>query len=210
MYDLPFGKGRKFAHQGGVLDYLVGGWSTSLTWSAQTGNPFTVSTGKPFGQVAANGADQINAILVGDPYKGGGSPATGNIDSVSCPATVKNRTNWYNPCAFADPTPGTSIPVGTYLTSTASAIQYFGAKSNQIYGPGFERVNMSGFKNFKTWREQYIQFRADAFNLLNHPSWNNPSDTSMNATGGNIVATQQFQNYTPDARFFQLAAKYVF
>jgi hypothetical protein len=92
----------------------------------------------------------------------------------------------------------------------ASAIKYFGGKSNQIYGPGFERVNMSGFKNFKTWREQYVQLRADAFNLLNHPSWNSPSDTSMNATGGNIVSAQQFQNYTPDARFFQIAAKYVF
>jgi hypothetical protein len=210
MYEFPVGKGRKYLNRGGALDYLVGGWSTSLTWAAQTGNPFTVSTGKNFGQVAANGADQINAIKMSDPFKGGGTPAAGNIDSVSCPTTVKNRTNWYNPCAFADPTPGTTIPVGSFLTDMNSAIKYFGAKSNQIYGPGFERVNMSGFKNFKTWREQYVQLRADAFNLLNHPSWNSPSDTSMNATGGNIVSAQQFQNYTPDARFFQLAAKYVF
>jgi len=69
---------------------------------------------------------------------------------------------------------------------------------------------MSLFKNFKTMREQYLQFRADAFNLLNHPSWNSPSDTSLNPTGGNITGPQQFQNYTPDARFFQVAAKYVF
>ncbi len=27
LYELPFGKGRKYMHQGGVLDYLVGGWS---------------------------------------------------------------------------------------------------------------------------------------------------------------------------------------
>ena len=69
---------------------------------------------------------------------------------------------------------------------------------------------MSGFKNFKTSREQFIQFRADAFNLFNHPSWNSPSDTSLNPTGGQITSVQNFQNYTPDARFFQLAAKHVF
>jgi hypothetical protein len=209
-YDLPFGKGRKYMTSSGVLDYLVGGWSTSLTWQAQTGNPITISTGNNFGGMAAVGGNLYNAIRVGNPYKGGGTPPAGNVDTVTCPATVKNKTNWYNPCAFVDPEPGTDIPVGTYLTDVASAIRYFGAKSNQIYGPGFERVNMSGFKNFKTWREQYVQLRADAFNLLNHPSWNNPSDTTLNYTGGNITAAQQFQNYTPDARFFQIAAKYVF
>jgi hypothetical protein len=34
LYDLPFGTGRKFMHQGGVLDYLVGGWSASATWAS--------------------------------------------------------------------------------------------------------------------------------------------------------------------------------
>jgi hypothetical protein len=69
---------------------------------------------------------------------------------------------------------------------------------------------MSLFKNIKTWREQYFQFRADVFNLFNHPSWGNPSDTSLNPTGGNITGPQSFQNLTPDARFFQLSGKYVF
>ncbi len=212
-YDLPFGAGRKYLRSSGVLDYLVGGWSASLTWQAQTGNPFTVGLGNNFGSLAANGADQYNAIPVSDPFKAGGTPPAGNVDTTACPATVKNRTNWYNPCAFKDPAPGTNIPTsgtGAFLTNVESAIAYFGAKSNQIYGPGFERVNMSGFKNFRVWREQYLEFRADAFNLFNHPSWNFPADTSLNNTGRVIVAAQQFQNYTPDARFFQISGKYVF
>jgi hypothetical protein len=128
----------------------------------------------------------------------------------TCPASVKNRTNWYNPCSFVDPAQGTAIAPGTVLTDLADAIIYAGGKSNQIHGPGWERVNMSGFKNFTVWREQYIQFRADAFNLFNTPSWGLPSDTSLNPTGGMITNSEQFQNYTPDARFFQLSAKYVF
>jgi hypothetical protein len=106
--------------------------------------------------------------------------------------------------------PGSNIPVGTLLTDLQSALAYSGSKSNQIHGPGFERINMSAFKNFKTWRDQYVQVRADAFNLFNTPTLGQPSDTSLDPTAGNITNTQQLQNYTPDARFFQLAAKYVF
>ena len=69
---------------------------------------------------------------------------------------------------------------------------------------------MSLFKNFITVREQYLQFRVDAFNLFNHPSFANPSLTSINSNGGGITAPQTFQNNTPDARFFQLSLKYVF
>lgn len=209
IYQLPFGKGARYLHSGGALDYLVGGWSLSATWTAQTGIPFTVSTGGG-SFVGANGFNQFNAIRVGDPFKGGGSVPSGNLDTSSCPAKVKTRHNWYNPCAFTDPLPGSTIPAGTFLTDLASAIKYSGSKSNQIHGPGWERVNMSGFKNFKTWREQYVQLRADAFNLFNTPSWGNPGTTDLSPSAGLITNSQTFQNYTPDARFFQVAAKYVF
>jgi hypothetical protein len=211
LYDLPFGLGRKYAHQGGVLDYLVGGWSASATWQAQTGIPFTVGVGGN-GFQQASGFSQVNAIRVGDPFKGGGTAPAANIDmqGVTCPTSVHNKTNWYNPCAFVDPKPGSAIAPGVLLTDEASAIAYGGGKANQIHGPGYERVNMSLFKNFKTFREEYIQFRADAFNLFNTPSLGQPGDENLDSTAGNITNPQSFQNYTPDARFFQLAAKYVF
>ena len=210
-YDLPFGEGRRYLHQGGVLEYLVGGWSASATWQAQTGIPFTVGTGGN-GFQSASGLLQVNAIRVGDPFKGGGTPLAANIDmqGVPCPASVHNRTNWYNPCAFVDPKPGSSIAPGVLLTDEASAIEYAGGKANQIHGPGYQRANMSLFKNFKTFRGQYVQFRADAFNLFNTPSLGQPGDENLDATAGQITNPQSFQNYTPDARFFQLAAKYVF
>jgi hypothetical protein len=69
---------------------------------------------------------------------------------------------------------------------------------------------MSLFKNFKTWRSEYVQFRADAFNLFNTPSNGQPSSPSLGSTAGLITNTQAFQNYTPDSRFFQLSGKYVF
>lgn len=66
---------------------------------------------------------------------------------------------------------------------------------------------MSLFKNFITFREQYPQFRADAFNLLNQPTWGNPSNQGIGPQGGQITGTK---NNTPDARFLQLCLKYTF
>jgi hypothetical protein len=234
FYELPFGKGKKWAHEDGVLDYIVGGWQTSLTFVAQTGNPFTVGPGGGTFTGANNGT--INAIRVGNPFQGGGIPPAANLDSASCPTQVKTRANWYNPCAFIDPMSGIStaqmaavgetptpqngngipwignVPGGQSVpvTGVQSAISFLGGKQNQIYGPGYERVNMSLFKDFHTWRAQKFQFRADAFNLLNHPTWGPVSDQSLDGTAGQITGPQTFQNDTPDARFFQLSGKYVF
>jgi len=221
-YDLPFGKGRRYMHAGGVADYIVGGWSTSLTWQAQTGNPFTVSpdgnTGFAGGEGGADFTGNSNANRVADPFSTTQTLPQWN-QNTTCATATKNRTHWYNPCAFDNPADAVGIDSSTQtdmfgdpiVTDLADVVKYIGGKSNQMYGPGFERVNMSLFKSFKTWREQYLQFRADAFNLLNHPSWSTPSDdTSVDGGGGDILGPAKFQSNTPDARFFQISAKYVF
>lgn len=216
-YELPFGKGRTFLNTApGWVDEVIGGWTTDLTFVAQSGTPFNVGTngiGTPSGQ------QSTHAIRVGDPYAGGGTPNATNAQLKSCPTTVRNRTNWYNPCAFNNPLNGKatldpSNGVGQFpsspITDEATALLYLGSKSNQIYGPGYERINMGITKNFTTFHEQYLQFRADAFNLLNHPTWANPSSTGLNSAAGQITSPLNLQNNVPDARFFQLAAKYFF
>jgi hypothetical protein len=89
-------------------------------------------------------------------------------------------------------------------------VQYLGGVSDFIYGPGYNRINMSLFKDFTTWREQRLEFRADIFNLFNHPTWGTPSTTTDNSNGGEITGPMTSQNNTPDARFFQLPLKYFF
>jgi hypothetical protein len=42
VYDLPFGSGKRFLNQKGILDVIVGGWEVSHITSYQTGYPFTV------------------------------------------------------------------------------------------------------------------------------------------------------------------------
>ena len=216
-YELPFGRGRALMNKGPLwLDEIGGGWNTDLTFVSQTGLPFTVSTNginTPSGQAAAH------AILAADPYAGGGSPNATNPQLTSCPTSVKNKTHWYNACAFNNPINGAATAnlangVGQFpatpITDEATALLYLGGKSNNVYGPGYERINMGLAKQFTTFREQYVQFRADAFNLFNHPTWANPSNTGLSATAGLITSPLGLQSNVPDARFFQLSAKYVF
>ncbi|MGA8531587.1 MAG: TonB-dependent receptor, partial [Acidobacteriaceae bacterium] len=205
-YQLPFGAGRAFLNHPSWENETVGGWSTSLTFAAQTGTPFTVS---PSISTATGGS--ARAILVSDPYASGGTPdQTNNPALTSCPTQVRNRENWYNPCAFRNPLPGNLITGSNTVTSEQAAIAFLGGRSNVIYGPGYDTVNMSLFKTFATFHEQNLQFRADAFNLLNHPTWGNPSNQGIGPQGGEITSTKFFQNNTPDARFLQLALKYSF
>jgi hypothetical protein len=206
FYELPFGKGRQHTIHEGWLDALAGGWATSLTFTAETGKPLSVST-----NISTATGGTARAIKIRNPFTPGGTPDPSNPDA-SCPTHVHNKTNWYNPCAFANPLPGADIPktgAGSQVTGLTQALAYLGGRANVVPGPGYERVNLSAFKDFSVWRETQLEFRADAFNLLNTPSYS-VSTTSDGPTGGLINGTQSFQSNTPDARFFQLSAKYKF
>jgi hypothetical protein len=220
-YDVPFGRGRKYLNQGGVLDEIIGGWSANATFVAQTGNPFSVY---PTGISSPNNG-KAYAIKTGKPFTAGGSGS-------NCAAKTKSRANWYNPCAFSNPwdagdylLPGTTNvnphylstgpgdandpqPTPDYVTTAAGAIGYLGGKRDEVVGPGYERVNMSVFKDFKVFHEQTLQFRTDAFNLFNTPSLADPSSTGLGSSGGNITSPKSLQRLAPDSRFFQLSLKY--
>ena len=194
-YAIPYGVGRRFGNHHGIGDLLLGGWNNSLTFIAQTGNPFSLNTSSS--TVNGSGA---HPIRVGDPF----GTASGN--GCTAPSRVRTTNNWYNGCAFINPPAGNSIPVGTTVSGTA-ALAYVGSPRNQIYGPGYERINGSLFKNFSIFREASIQLRADYFNLLNTPAYGNPNGNISGLTAGQITGSRSLGQFYPDSRFFQFAGK---
>lgn len=237
FYDLPFGLGRKYLNQSKIANAIVGGWSTNMTFVAQTGNPFTV---RPTAISTAAGGTAM-AVKIKDPFAAGGTFTSPDPTiQVACASKTRTRNNWYNPCSFENPwnpndwayEPSHYIPTGpadphlaaaqqpVYVTDYPSVVGYLGGKRDDVYGPGYERINMSLFKDFKVYREQTLQFRADIFNLFNTPSLANPApgiatiggggDDTIDSTGGKITAPRFLQNLTPDARFIQVALKYSF
>ncbi len=218
--ELPFGKGRRFINNNTIADLIIGGFSSSLVFRAQTGEPITIGTNALSG-VSGVG---INAIKTGrDPFSAGGTPDPTN-PGIACPTKVRTVQNWYNPCAFANPLPSGTIgstgqhysafadPSQTHLIpntiSGPAAIPYAGSPRGQTYGPGYDRIDMSLFKDFHVYRESAVQFRADVFNLLNTPAYGDPSNTGISGNGGQISGLRGFQSNTPGSRFFQFALKF--
>lgn len=202
FYELPFGRGRAHMNQSRLADLAAGGWAADLTFAAQSGSPITISP-----NITTQVGGGAHAILRRDPYAAGGNPDPTN-PKITCATSTRNKTHWFNPCAFANPSV-TPIAKGTLVTDYATVVQHLGPPAGQINGPGYEQVSMSLFKNFDTFREQYLQFRVDIFNVFNTPAYGNPG-TGINTNGGQITGARSMQSLTPHGRFFQLSAKYVF
>jgi hypothetical protein len=217
FYQLPFGRGKAFLnHSSAIVDALLGGWSTNVTFQAQTGNPFSVSTSNQTNVVGGT----TYAYAISNPFAAGGSPNSTNT-SITCATATHTHAHWYNPCAFANPlpasalsnyqpAPNTSNPSANAPTTEAVAKLFLGGRADQLYGPGFHKLDMSLFKQFHTFESQYVELRADAFNLTNTPILGQPSTANNNSAGGQITTARQLQLDTPNGRFFQLSAKYVF
>ena len=214
-YQLPFGHGRKYINDNRVLDFVIGGLSSSMVFRAQTGEPITIGTNN----LTSPGGAGVRAVKTGrSPFVGGGTAPASN-PGITCPAQVRTVKNWYNPCAFDNPqkdnigystakySDGTFIP--NSVTGSA-ALAYVGSPRGQTYGPGYVRVDASLFKDFRIYRESALQLRADVFNLLNTPAYGNPGNNGISSNGGQITGARTFQSNTPDSRFFQFAVKYHF
>jgi len=77
------------------------------------------------------------------------------------------------------------------------------AGRNPVRGPGFQRSDLSLFKNFQFTSRQRLQLRVEAFNVFNQPRFGQPVGTFGAANFGQITTSE-------DGRIIQLAVKYSF
>jgi hypothetical protein len=159
IYDLPFGKDRRFANQNRVVDYLIGGWQLNGIGSATSGTPQQVF-------MAANTLYNY----------GGTQRANWNGRNPIPNTSIKHRLNQYfdtsdfsNPGAF------------TYGNSPRT----LGA----LRSPGLVDLDLSGVKNTQIVEGWTLQFRAEAFNIFNHPQFG-PPDTSLGDGTTGVINTQ--------------------
>jgi outer membrane receptor protein involved in Fe transport len=91
------------------------------------------------------------------------------------PIYADNQTinNWFNPAAFAAPANGTWGNLGRYIAN----------------GPGAYEIDSSLQKRFRINERVKLNFRAAAFNLLNHPEFKTPGASvgSVSGSGSNLT-----------------------
>jgi len=177
-YELPFGKGKKYMTSGGAADKVLGGWSVIWSATLQGGQPFAI----PCQTGTATGLGCHSMLVPGvDPFAGG--------------HTVQhwmNQAAFTQPCVlkFTDPNDqsspiiaDTGNPSGCVPLTGADAL---GFGTTQLAGPTFKRLDFSTFKDFRLSERFRLQFRAEFFNILNHPNFNAPGfgGNGVNAISG--------------------------
>jgi YD repeat-containing protein len=138
IYDLPFGKGKRFGGEwNGVEDAVLGGWQVNLIEKAISGFPLFV--------VDSNNASGVN-------FEWNGTPL--NRPNQICNPHLSHPTNaeWFNTSCF--------VP--------APAGELGDASRAPVSGPRFVNTDFSAFKNLRVHEGYNVQFRAEMFNLFNH------------------------------------------
>ncbi|HWF89849.1 MAG TPA: TonB-dependent receptor [Pyrinomonadaceae bacterium] len=159
----------------GFVANLVNGWQTFGIVTLQSGRPFTVAL-----------LSEIDNSGTGRSILGFGANDRPNVvgnAELSDPTTAQ----WFNTAAFAFSAPGT----------------FGNAGRNILEGPSYQNVNMSILKNTHLNERVNLQFRAEAFNLFNHPNFNLPDNFLGSPTFGRITSAR-------DPRHIQFGLKLLF
>ncbi len=175
---------------------IFGGWRITGTHAYQTGFPIqfqdtrnrslTCSAAFSF-YSCPDRPDLLGPVTITDPRNtfltAAGVPCT--------PGPSTCRANYFfNPSAFGPTTFGTEGSVGRGF----------------LHGPAFWNIDFSLQKDTKITEGTAIQLRAEAFNLLNHTNFANPSGSITSSSFGRSTAIRSFTN----SRLVQLGAKFIF
>jgi Carboxypeptidase regulatory-like domain/TonB dependent receptor len=233
LYHLP-----NLTKENGVLSKLTNGWFMSSIISIQSGQPFspiTANNRSNSGVAQAQQGDRVNintpALLAAYPCTSTpGNPATGP-DTNPCayvpipydPNTVitGNPNQWFNPNMFSI-SPGCT---GPGLTNCSGSIGQLGtAGRNILSGPPERNWDFSLVKDTKLGflgEAGMLEFRAEFFNVLNHPNFSginmstivfagNSADQTPFSEAPNPSAGQVTQQLRDNQRQIQLALRLEF
>ena len=153
------------------------------------------------------GGWQINSIdsfQTGSPFTP--TMATSNLNN----GTGVQYPNRFGSGKLANPTPLAWFNVGDF--GTPAAFTFGNSGRNILYGPGTKQVDLSLFKAFHFNKDgtRYLQLRAEGFNVLNTPQFNNPNAQVGSSQAGKISSAGQPVLFQRTSREIQLAAKLYF
>lgn len=166
VYELPFGKDRKFNISSGALNAIAGGWGIGVITEFRTGAPYVVIENQNLSNTFSAGQ---RPNILGDPVR---------------------QSNWRD-----------NVKGETFFDTSlfqAPGVGVFGSSPSSLCcGPGLANIDFSIHKWFEITERHRLQFRADFFNLPNHPQFANPEErrgrggfgvvsSTLRGTGGRV------------------------
>jgi hypothetical protein len=158
LYELPFGRGRKFGSGTPAwLDGIAGGWQVNGIVTMQSGTPLTIS--------ASNTAGLFNPV----------TRANWNGEDPSLDAPADERLQrWFDTSKFSQP--------------AAFTFGNAGATFPLLRTHSVRNVDMSLFKHFAIGKAMRIQARIEAFNLLNRVQFGSPNTSVTSSSFGVVTS----------------------
>jgi hypothetical protein len=178
VYDVPFGKGKQFLNNEGVLGHIAGGWTLASTMKFTSGEPFYFRDSAICGVPGQFQAACIPAI-------------TGNVLAQSWGSVDVNKP-MFNASAFA--------PAATFTLGT-------GPRVSSVRGSPYRDVNISLSRKFAIKERLGFEVRAEAFNAFNNhyftcdgqafgdciPFNNDPSSKTFGTWNGTVTQPRNIQ-----------------
>ncbi len=204
VYDLPFGRGRRWMNAGGIANQAFGGWQVSAINQAQSGFPFNLTYGPTSSNQVSNISSSYRGSNLYRPNRIPGKTLTSlskassngtsiqyvNLDAVSIPPTKDIDGNPVLPFGDISRNPGRS--------------------------PTYNNLNIAFNKRFDTPLESLkIEFRGEMYNAFNHTNFSTPgggisgsasmpgSEPTPATSGGRLSSTF-------DPRIIQFGLKVMF
>ena len=178
LYQLPFGKGKRMMGDANrLVDAVLGGW--------QFGGIFTWQGGFPLSAYCASNGTYMNTD----------SSCRADATGVSPNSSSPSPTRWFNTAAFVSRV-NFVAGVGPYT--------YGNSGRNVVVGPGIVELDASLSKSFRIAERSHLDFRAEFFNVPNHPILGQPGTTVGTPAYGVIGETNL------PARQIQFALRFVF
>jgi hypothetical protein len=168
VYQLPFGKARKFGSSwNGAVDAILGGWEINTINTANSGMPVNVS------YTPASALDATGRLAE---WRGVATQRPNLVGDPTRPSGVSMIDQYWNKLAFAMPT--ANAPFGNL-------------GRNALRSPNFWQWDLGLNKRFRIPAREgmAVQFRSEFFNFLNHTNFGGPSSDITSAAFGTIRST---------------------
>jgi len=176
-YELPFGKGKKYlSGMPAILDHVIGGWQMAGTVLWATGRPFTVYSG----------INTISNVVQSTADCNGCTRNSGSL------VLETGRNFWFDATTrskFSQPVTGSIGNTGR----------------NFFLAPNYFQWDSSLSKRFRITERVGFDLRLDARNVLNNPSFDNPTAVFTSTIFGRIN-----DSVTNNARRIQVSGKLSF
>jgi carboxypeptidase family protein len=171
IYELPFGRGRRFLNQGGPLNALAGGWQLSGVTFFQSGFPFSPNTGRDLA-----GTGTLNE-------------RPDRICDGSLPASQRTVDRWFDTSCFT---------TSAMQAAQAAGQPRFGNSGRNIMDePGWQVWDLNLYKDTHLRERMNLEFRLELYNFMNTPHFQRPNRTVGIAGYGQITSQPDIGSGSP-------------